>query len=274
MKIFSVIAHDVRCGIIRLRYLLVPMLGLLPCIRFYSILSVDGIKGNWIDYLLYLFKGIEPIRFLDYSEPVQLPMLWLLAVGSCLMLNMDYFIQDLTTEGQQILVRCKSRKQWFSSKILWCFLSSMVYFALLAVVALFWSFALGTGISMENTSDITWLVYDLVEPVQLSNLECIICVFLLPFLTIFTINIMQMVLCLFVKPIVSCLVCILALVLAIYWDSVIAVGNGAMLIRNGVFSEEGYSSSTAAIACFVMIVAIVSLGYVKFSRTDILGVDE
>lgn len=274
MKIFRVVSHDVRCGIIRFRYLIVPVLGLLPCIRFFSILSIDCLKGNWIDYLLYMFKGMEPIRFLDYSEPVQLPMLWLLAVGSSLVLHMDYFIQDLTTEGQQILIRGESRRLWFGSKILWSFFSSLVYFVLLIVAALVWAFAFGSGISVTNSEDITWLVYDLASPVQLSNMECIVCVFFLPFLTIFAINIMQMVLCLFVKPIVSCLICILSLVIAVYWDSAFALGNGAMLMRNGVFADNGYSSSTAIAVCIVMIAVMICLGYGKFSRSDILGIDE
>lgn len=274
MRFYRAITHDLRCGLIKPRYLVVPVLGLLPCIRLYSILSVEGLKGNWIDYLLYMFKGMEPISILNYSEPVKLPMLWLLVVGSSLILHMDYFIHDLTTEGQQILVRGQSRRQWFGAKILWCFWGCIVYFALLISMTLIFSVILGAGVSSTNSLDITWLVYDLAAPMRLSGAECIMCVFVLPFLTVFAINIVQMVLCLFTKPIISYLVCMLFMVFAVYCNSPFALGNGAMLVRNEIFVENGYNISTAIAVCVGIAVMSIIVGYIKFRRYDILGVDE
>lgn len=274
MRLYRAVTHDIRCGIIKPKYMVVPILALLPCIRFYSILNVEGLKGNWIDYLLYMFKGMEPISILNYSEPIKLPMLWLLVVGSSLILHMDYFIHDLTAEGQQILVRGKSRRQWFVAKILWLFLSCVVYFLFLIAVSVSFSLLFGVGVSNTNSLDITWLVYDLSAPVTLSGAECIMCVFLLPFLTIFAINIIQMVLCLFVKPIISCLVCMLLMVFAVYCNSPFALGNGAMLVRNEIFVENGYNMYAAMAVCAGTVMVSIIFGYIKFRKYDILGVDE
>lgn len=83
-----------------------------------------------------------------------------------------------------------------------------------------------------------------------------------------------MTLSLYVKPILSFLICISLLVIAVYASTPFAIGNGAMVIRSSYLSESGVDPGIACVVCIVAYLACVVLGTIRFKHTDILGIEE
>ena len=274
MKLFNLFRHDFANGVLRYRYFAAAGLFLLPSLQMINILASREETGTWMDFLFYVFKGMEPITNLNSLEQVQLPISWLLIIGGCLFLNLDYLLHDLTSAGQQVLVRCNSRKAWYLSKCFWNTTSCLVYFLIGIGMTLVTSLLAGAEIVLIDTPTISFDLLMLQSSVTLTSTQAVCIGLFLPLLTLVTINQIQMTLSLYVKPILSFLICISLLVIAVYASTPFAVGNGAMVIRSGYLSENGIDPGIACVVCVVAYLACVVLGTIRFQHTDILGIEE
>ena len=274
MKLFNLFQHDFTNGVLRGRYFAAAGLFLFPALQMVNILAFREETGTWMDFLFYTFKGMEPIVKLSSLEQVQLPLSWMLIIGGCLFLNLDYLLHDLTSAGQQMLVRCNSRRAWYLSKCFWNTTSCLVYFLIGTGTTLVTALLAGAEIVLTDTPTITFDLLMLQNPVTLTSVQAVCIALLLPLLTLVTINQIQMTLSLYVKPILSFLICISLLVIAVYVSTPFAVGNGAMVIRSGYLSESGIDPGIACMVCVVTYLACVVLGTIRFKHTDILGIEE
>lgn len=274
MKLFNLFRHDIANGVLRCRYFAAAGLFLLPSLQMANMLAFREETGTWMDFLFYVFKGMEPISNLNSMEQIRLPISWLLIIGGCLFLNLDYLLYDLTSAGQQMLVRCNSRKAWYLSKCFWNTASCLVYFLIGIGMTLIVSLLAGAEFILIDTPTITFDLLMLQNPVTLTSAQAVCIGLLLPLLTLVTINQVQMTLSLYVKPILSFLICISLLVIAVYVSTPFAVGNGAMVIRSGYLSESGIDPGIACMVCVVTYLACVVLGTIRFKHTDILGIEE
>ena len=136
------------------------------------------------------------------------------------------------------------------------------------------AFIAGAEIVLNDTPTITFDLLMLQSPVALTSAQAVCIGLLLPLLTLVTINQVQMTLSLYVKPILSFLICIGLLVIAVYASSPFAVGNGAMVIRSGYLLESGIDPGIACGVCIVTYLACMLLGTIRFRHTDILGIEE
>ena len=274
MRRFNLFRHDLTNGVLRWRYFAAAGLFLLPSLQMANFLGFREETGTWMDFLFYVFQGLEPLVKLSSLKRVQLPISWLLIFGGCLFLNLDYLLHDLTNAGQQVLVRCNSRKVWYLSKCFWNTTSCLVYFLIGIGTTLITAFIAGAEIVLNDTPTITFDLLMLQSPVALTSAQAVCIGLLLPLLTLVTINQVQMTLSLYVKPILSFLICIGLLVIAVYASSPFAVGNGAMVIRSSYLSKGGIDPGIACGVCIVTYLACMLLGTIRFRHTDILGIEE
>lgn len=274
MSKYNMIRHDMINGVFRWRYIASAGLFLLPAIHFCDILTYRNEAGTWMDFLFYAFKGMEPITNPDTFEQVQLPMSWILIFGGCLFLNMEYLLNDLSNAGQQVIVRCNSRKVWYLSKCLWNITSCVVYFLIGMATTLIVAMIAGAEVSLADSPTITFDLYSLTEPVALAVANTICVGVILPLLTLVTLSLLQMMLSLFLKPILSFMICISLLVIGIYTDSSYAIGCGAMVVRSRLLTDGGVDPVVAGAVCIVVLAVSVVLGVIRFKHTDILGMVE
>lgn len=283
MSWIKVLGHDLRCGLLRRRYLLIPLLVLMACISLGSIMRFRGFQGTWLDFMLYFFKGRAPIVNPDPSEVIFLPFEWLLVTGGCLFLNLDYLLLDLTNAGQQVIVRSRDRRGWYLSKCVWNLCGTGLYFVLLALTAAVAVWWYGGEFSFFNTPALSPTVFGevIVDNVALTAWQGLVAGVLLPFLSLAALNMLQMTLCLALKPVLSFLICQGLLVLAVYWNSPLSLGIGAMVMRNGWVGTEAAGPGmggvdpliTALVAGGILIICVIA-GTVRFRHTDILGMEE
>lgn len=265
MNWFKLAAHDLRAGIFRVRYLAVPVIFCMPC--FSCMMRQYDRSGGWLDFLAFCFKGTYPL-FSGLSD-FEFPILWFLVMGGCLFLNLDYPLNDLTEAGQQVLVRSVSKKGWFLSKCLWNLLSCGVYLLLGAMTAFVFAVLSGGGMGLSAGPAFYEQVMGMYVP-NLTELQVTIGAILLPYLTIAAFNMLQMVLCLFVKPIFSFLICICMLVVSLFLYTPFALGNGAMVVRCVGVAEGVLDLGQTALFCGAVIICTVIIGLVRFDRMDFL----
>lgn len=276
MNWFKLVGHDLRCGLLRLRYIIAAMLAIIPCLEFLFSLNAIDKTGSWMDYLLYTFRGIGAVDKSDPTRSINLPFVWLLIMSASLFVNLDYMLLDLTNNGQQIIIRSQSRKGWYFAKCVWNLASTMLFFVLLACVELVFVGITGGLLSANNTEDAFMNLFGMVtfDVILLTKVQGMIIALLLPYLTAAALGMLEMTLCLFVKPVVSYLICMAILVLSVYWDSPFVLGNGAMTIRSGLIASKGQDIVVSILIDIAVIGVCIIVGSEKFQRLDVLGSKE
>lgn len=198
-----------------------------------------------------------------------MPMVWLLVIGTCLFLNLDYFLCDLSLTGQQIIARCGNRRMWFLSKCIWNILSTFVYFLLVAATVLLFTVLMHGKVSLGTTPEIQQIILGDFELGRISIEHEILLGIVVPYLTLAALNILQMTLCIFMKPIVSFLCIAGLLVLSVYVSNGLILGNGAMTIRTVLERSSGVTPKTTIILAITVISLCILVGMWAFKKTDI-----
>lgn len=275
MNWLKLLRHDLRYGLIRWRYLLIFPLSVLPCIPCYNDAQLANVSGTWMDYMLYCFKGSVPVTA-SPEMSLALPIFWVLAMAGSLLLNLDYFLSDLTQAGQQMMIRSKTRRGWYLSKCAWNLCSCILYMMVLCTSVLLFTLLSGGTVSLQSTPSVMeiYLSELTVEPTLLSGLPGLIAVVLMPLITIMALNMLQMAMCLLVRPIIGFLISMAILVLSIYCNLPFVLGNGAMAIRSALLVPNGISPAFAALTAVAILLASAILGAWRFQNTDILGLEE
>lgn len=271
MSWFKLLRYDLRRGLLRWRLALIPLLFLLPCAAMRSLLASVQSGGTWMDYMLYCFLGAAP-----REHSLTLPTFWLLAVGGCLLLNLDYMLRDLTGAGQQVLIRSGSRRGWFLAKCVWNLASCAEYVLLSGAAVLFYTLLFGGRAALANTPELVPAVFHdvLFEPAAFSGADLLLATVLTPLLSLMALSMLQMSLCLWTRPVVSFLVSMALLVAAVFANSPLILGTGAMAIRSGALVEGGVSPLIASIVALAVILLSALAGCVRFQHTDILKLEE
>lgn len=270
MNWLKLLRYDLRNGLLRWRYLCVPLLFAVSCYQSWIYFFNAGCTGTWMDYLMGCFRGAMPAA--SVSE-LEFPMGWFLIMAGCLFLNLDYPMNDLTDAGQQVIVRLVNKKGWFLSKCAWNLLSSVVYMLLGMGTALVFALLSGGTASLRSTPQ-ALIGMGIYGNVELSVAQGLVAAVLLPTLTIAALNMLQMALTLIIKPIFGFLICVCTLVLALLTASPFVLGNGAMTARNGVISAELMNPLTVAIVCGAIIILSGVVGMLRFCRMDHLRYEE
>lgn len=273
MNLFRLYRHDFKNGLLRWRYLAAVGLWLVPTLIMFDMLQFYNDSGTLGDYLLYIFRGMEAVESMGALEKIQLPIPWLVVVGGSLYISLDYLQNDLTTAGQQIMVRCHSRKMWYLSKCLWNISNCFVYFGIGLMVPAIFSLT-GGSLELSPSSELTASLFWFTAPIELSGLCVFTIAVVLPFLTMAALNMLQMTLCLFLKPIFSFLSCVCLLITSLFWCSPFSLGNGAMTLRSSVMTDNGIKPLVSAVICLAVLFVCVIVGTMKFQSYDILGVEE
>ncbi len=282
MSWIKVFAHDLRCGLLRRRYLLAPALVILECFYIGDWAVALGMKPYLGDLILYMFRGKEVFGS-GISDAADLPLPWFLIMGGILLLNLDYMLYDLTNAGQQVIVRSRSRFGWFLSKCLWNLLSTALCFGIMILTAVLVTLYYGGELALTNHPGLSSLLFGpYVEgEIVVTVRQTLAAGLLTPLTTMAALSMLQMTLCLFMKPVFSFLICQIQLVLALFWKSPLCLGEGAMAMRSSWVATDSFGPQYAGVSTYAalvfaaaVLVLCVIAGTVKFRHTDILGLEE
>lgn len=283
MKYIKLLWFDIRNGIILSPALFVVPLAVafIACFDLshqISVLNEFNYMGTWVresfaDYMVYIYGGMDkyvPKSGSNFLFPVRWAIVFLMPA----FLTLNYPFRDMQGVGQQILVRTGGRTAWWISKSIWNVFSVLLYHFCIFATALFFCIARGGNIIGEINKELQYRVFrfdrsSLLYDEQFWSLAIIF----IPVLVSLSINLLQMTLSLFIKPIFSFLVVAFIMISSAYLTSPYLIGNYAMSMRYDIVIKDGVSMSSGVVISLVSIFAAVFIGVLRFHRYDVLDRD-
>lgn len=281
MNVFKILLCDIREGTLKnKRFIAAPLIALFVCmmahtrIGFFSDSFEPGIKPTLFNLLIEAFRGSNPLsKIREMHAPI--PYIWLSIFIFSMFTVFDYAHDDISNFGMQIISRTGKRASWWSSKCIWVMLSGVYYYGLFLLAML--GFAAINGYSMsfkDNTifSDLlancsAYYTYKNIE--EVCGMELLLFI-LSPLIVICALNIFQMMLSLFIKPVYSFFLTLGLLLLSAFVDWSAAFPRTAMMTFSSHYQQNGYSIKIGCIVCIAVIMVSVIIGRIWFNRYDIL----
>lgn len=269
---------DLRRGLLQKPlFFIVPLLiALISCFDLYhrtmlfSQFETLAVKtqAGFSDFLIYLYSGTttdDPYGGNPFAR-------WMVVLLSISFLTLNYPDQDVHTCGQQFLIRTQGRIAWWLSKCIWNAASVLLYHGLLILAAALFCLLVQADFTGGPHKEFLYNLFQ-VAPEQRTPawLPFRCCFLLLPILISLALNLLQMTLSLFVKPICSFLLLSSLLVSSACLASPYLVGNYAMLLRLDAVITTGVPITTGVILSLLLLFLAVTIGCIRFLRYDILN---
>lgn len=277
VKFSKLLKYDLKNGfLLNLINLLIVIIFVLAfCIDFYlrknsAYMLDDSIPpGTFMDYLFYMFSGIKEYTP-SMTEGFLIPVKWLLLFLFILYSTLYYPIRDLSSLGLNILVRTKGRIAWWLSKCIWniCYVS--VTYMLIFLTVIIFCIVMKEPISLDITPMFVNDLIDAASPYDTFSIQLAYIILLLPLLISIGLNLLQMTLVLFIKPLYSFGAIAVILLSSAYLFTPYLPGNYAMPIRSSHVVENGLSFSGGLIMFLIIISVSFIVGSLYFRRYDIL----
>lgn len=271
MNWIKTLQHDVRRGLCRWRYFAGFLLFSIPCMELLHKHLAFSAAITWGDYVIACFRGVSLQSAINRT--VELPVSWLLIMVGANLLGLDYFFRDLSLDGQQILLRCESRRKWYFSKCIWNMMSSSLYFLTGILTTLIFTLLSHGEFSLANTPGLIQMYFNGEAVLPVSGITTLRMAVLTPWATICTLNMIQMVLLLYIKPVYSFLVCVVVLLASVYVPSPFCLGNGAMMFRTTALMGAGLSVWKIWSVIVVLMAGSLLIGMARIQKMDFLTVE-
>lgn len=234
-----------------------------------------GIKEvSFGDILFYAYGGMA--RYVPSPDKrFEFPIIWLVIFVTVAFLTMNYPTKNLMGIGSQILVRTGGHSMWWRSKCIWNVLLTGIYHMLFIVLLAVFSVICGIPLNLQIHTELIRHLFELDLSVWLIDRTWIsVGMILLPILISVALNLLEMVLSLFMKPIFSFLVISVTLIASAYLFVPWMIGNYAMLLRYSWIVEDGFKYHEGFAIAGIMIVCLGVIGHIRFKHYDVLSKGE
>lgn len=277
MKFIKYLRFDICQGILRNPMLMISPIAIAFIIfidffakanRFIAFDIMDE-AVSFGDYLFYLYGGMK--EFIpDYEMGFQLPIVWILVFFVLPFILLNYPLKDMNGIGQQILIRSTKKIFWWLSKCCWTILGTLVYHLIMQMTGLVMCSIFRLDITYSIHMDFVKAAFEVGHQEVCNISGLFISTVILPIFVSVSINMLQMTLSLFIKPMFSFLFIAIMLLSSAYLLSPLLIGNYAMIFRytwilkNGVSVETGYKIS------LILLFISMGVGTIKFRFYDVL----
>lgn len=283
MKYIKLLQFDLRNGILKKTPLfLAPVLiAVIACLDLANKISVMNRQGfhpvkfhaSFANYIGFLYGGMAEY-IPSPNNPFLFPVRWLLILLLILFITLNYPYDDMQSLGQQILIRTKGRALWWLSKCGWNLCCSLLFHLMIYAVVLVFCLATKAGLTGGADVYLMNVVFTTSRETQVSAEGTLpFAVLLLPVAISIGINLLQMTLSLFLKPIFSFLAVAVLMLSSAYFMSPFLVGNYAMPIRYSFMHTKGVRTDVGIIVAVMLILVSLVAGLVRFQHYDILNRD-
>lgn len=281
MKYIKLLWFDIRQGLLRkpLLFAIPIIVSLIACFDLADRVSVlnslayfgTNTQAGFADFIMYIYGGMDQYTP-DSGNPFMFPVRWFVVFLSIAFITLNYPYKDMQAYGQQILVRTKGRTAWWLSKCSWNILSVLVYHGLIFLTAILFCIFTKSNLAGAINKELLYIVFQTEIPHMASNTT--IWTFTMLFFPIFVsvrINLLQMMVALFIKPMFSFLITAFLMISSAYFTSPYLVGNYAMPMRYDVVITSGVSASIGMLISTILALTAVIIGSIRFHRYDILS---
>lgn len=272
MRFIKLLRHDLCEGIFK-KYKNYIIFSALTVVAFFECLirSRSGeVTFSFGEYLIYIFGGNKKYDILSQT-PFNLPYLWLLIHLLILWFTLNYSPSDLSGYGQQTIYRSHSRLSWWLSKCCWQAAAVAGYYLASWLIIMVLTALSGGEISTLVDTHVFRIIQPGNDVIMRDGTNMLAELTVLPLLFTASLGLLQLTLCLFVKPVTAYIISALLCLSSTYMQSPLVFGNYAMAVRsekvilNGMNAGFGIASMTA-----LSVICIIA-GAVKFRKYDILN---
>ena len=273
MRTLNLVLMDIRNGIsvVWYRGMIAGAMFILVNISLYRLSGtiVEHIAPLSLgDYYVNTFTGIKWSEFRP-DRLVVLPFMWLTVILSILYFTLHYTYKDLEGIGKHLIVLSGSRLKWWYTKCLWVFFTVLLFFFSWLVVTVIWFLVTQGNLDFTISSNIS--IFFGLRPEMMTQPPWAITDFIIvTFLMILALCMLQMLVTLYLSPILSFISSISILILSIHINNPFMIGNYLMATRSKVFVFSGFDSVTGIVISIGIIITVIFLGGHYFKNMDIL----
>jgi hypothetical protein len=220
-----------------------------------------------LDFFMNVFAGCDPFDP-EANKGVDIPITWFsFNVLPYLFVGL-YITNDLQTSADTFILRVKSRYLWWLSKIVWCVVSSTLYYLLFFVIST--AFTLFSGnFSLTQNSLITEEFLEL-STYGKSMTEIFISSVLLPWMITTCHMTFDAIISITFGPVVAFLMIVCFMTTSVFYCSEFLPFNFSMLIRTDFCAINNISIYTELEVAFLIIVICLFLGLPINKRKNII----
>lgn len=227
---------------------------------------------SFADCWLYVYGGMQkydPSTGVKFEFPATWMLLFLL--GTFLVLN--YPFKNLDGIGQHVLVAINGRSEWWLAKCFWNVISTVYYHGGIILTLLLLCRMSGIAVKGNINYLVTCILFNIMNASdmidgQILSIEWL----LLPLCVAIAVNLFQMLLGLFIKPLFAFLVMAVMFLVSAYLFVPWLPGNYTMAIRGSWLYRGGMEMAAGYGWGLGLILISIIVGLVKFKRYyDILG---
>jgi hypothetical protein len=248
------------------KWIFAAIIQLFLCIRSFGEVSFYSGAYDLLSELLPVMGGAREY-VLSADSSFQLPAYWFLFHVYLFFLIGFYPVSELYLGNGQALIRTRSRKIWIVSKLFSIFLNITLYYGCFLLLLLIGNLLHGGEIIPRN--GIIGLGGIAIFNKSISDL--FVAFILLPLLVSVALGVIQILMSLFLDPVLSFMAVVGYLIASVFWMNPLLIGNFSMLYRQDWISGKAtIDITTGTVLCFVLTVVALILGVIMFQRKDIL----
>lgn len=231
--------------------------------------NVDG--ATFLECAMYLYKGgkyLPPERLeMEYT----IPAIWLLLQIVIGYLVGSYSTEDIHTYGQQVLIRSRSRKNWWISKCIWNVVTVLYCYIALNLALIMTCAVCGVDISLTYSDEVfTGYVLEMWHCTGTMR-EVLVMVFVMPVVVSVASSLLQMTLTLIVSPIVGFIVIQIMAIMSTMVMHPILFHNFAMLAHSNIASPTNFSIEMGMVVSAIVVGVSVISGKLYFDKYNVLS---
>lgn len=286
MRFLKLYRYDLRQGLLAkpMKWLIICLLSAFFffcfCLDVFHTFfyEVDGFSGintlglSFGDSVLTQTGGILPPNAANGAESFTFPIKWLFLHALILYFTLAYTSDDLTRCGMQVMTRTGSKTRWWLSKCLWNTTAVASYYAIF-MAGLFVLSAL-TGKVMSMTLNEMVFAANFAERLPTwvaSGTDMFIALCVMPCVVGIALNLAQMTLTLYVKPMIAFLIICAYLMAGVFYVHPALLSNYALTVRSKAVGFYALTNTGGLILCGVVALTSVIVGCVRMQKMDLIG---
>lgn len=236
-ELFLQVKHNIYNSVWmnRYKYIMTCFIFVLFCLYFemnyQSVAGSDYIENNagFGDIVFFIFHGMK-VYVPNPAIKFEIPITWLTIQVFIIYLIGNYITLDMTTYGQQYIIRSAHKSYWLFGKLIYCIVCVVSFYIIGYIIIGIYSLAAGHA-SLELHADIC--AYVLEIPIELlDRTDLLFGIVALPVVTSIVLSFFQMVLSLMIKPIYSVIFMMIYVCASAYYLSYFLIGNYSMIHRS------------------------------------------
>ena len=215
-------------------------------------------------------QGVQPLKYLSGMDEYYIPPAWILWLFIIFLAPLDYPGKSKNLWGCQYIIRMNKSYWWFSKCIYTVFVN-LWSFSIYIITVVAFCLANGYVISFKYNESIYEYLFGNMVKVNgsiFTEWNNIVGLIMLPIVAIIAISYIQLLLSVYVNPVIAYACTIIGLMISAYDSKFCLLGNSLMAVRLSLFTANGVKIENALVFCIVVCITVIVIGLILVKKYD------